>query len=156
MWSKMGMWWSLRSKKIMIKKILIIIGITLVLIVVGIWVSIYLFGKSMCGDDPIGKYLSPDTKYEVVYYVRDCGATTGFVDNVEIDNTLIFRGEAKNGTYPTLKVIWTDDNTVSILVASSTTDLRIFREPKVHYRDINIQYDRKIIESYQKWKMRAQ
>lgn len=125
-----------------------ILGFIAVIIYIG-----YSVTQGMCGDNVIGKYISPDTRHTINYFVRDCGATTGFVDNVEIDNTLIFRGEAKDGSYPTLKVTWINDDTISILVATSTTDLRIYREPTVHYKDINIQYDRKIIDSYQKWRM---
>ncbi len=126
------------------------------MIVLGIGALIYLFGKAMCGDDPMGKYLSPDAKHEVVYYVRDCGATTGFVDHVEIDGTKILISEAYDGKYPALSVNWISNGEVSIRVSTSTTAIRIYGKPLDHYRSVKISFDPKIIESYNEYQRRME
>jgi hypothetical protein len=38
----------------------------------------------MCGEENIGEAYSPDRSYLARAYVRDCGATTGFVTHVNL------------------------------------------------------------------------
>lgn len=123
-------------------------GIVLVVITLGLWSFIYLFGKAMCGDEPIEKYQSPDSKHEIIYYIRDCGATTGFVDHVEIDGTTLLISEAKDGKIPALHLNWVTNKEISIEVSTTTRDLRVYRKPLDSYKDINISLDPKITRSY--------
>jgi hypothetical protein len=46
--------------------------------------ALLVMGCSMCGDDVSGTSLSPDGRWAVTAYVRDCGATTSFVTHVVI------------------------------------------------------------------------
>ncbi len=107
----------------------------------------------MCGDEVIGKYISPDSRHTINYFVRDCGATTGFIDHVEIDSTPIFIGEARDGKNPALEINWIDNKKVSIEVSTTTNNLIIYRKPVEYYQGISIQYNQKIMDSYQNGKM---
>ena len=48
-----------------------------ILLVVGISTLAYLF-FSMCGNDPVAEFVSPDAGAKLVVFQRDCGATTDF------------------------------------------------------------------------------
>jgi hypothetical protein len=43
----------------------------------GIGLLVYVFA-SMCANEPIAEYVSPDARAKLVVFQRDCGATTGF------------------------------------------------------------------------------
>lgn len=127
----------------MIKRILIIIGIISALIILGIGLIFYFFAKGLCGDTQIGKYQSPDSKYEVNYYERDCGATTPFVENIELNGRTILRAVTYgNKDYP-FQVKWINSQKVSVTTASSTTSMRIYKISK-DYKNIQIIFDDKI------------
>ncbi len=127
----------------MIKRILIIIAVILALIALGIMALFYLFAKGLCGDTQIGKYQSSDSRYEVNYYERDCGATTAFVENLELNGQTILRATTYgNNDYP-FSVKWVGNQKVSVTTASSTTSVRVYR---IHdtYKNIQIIFDDKI------------
>lgn len=127
----------------MIKKILITLGILIALVVLILAVSWYLLGKMLCGDDRFVKYQSPNEKHEIVSYRRNCGATTPFVENLELNGQTIFRATTYgNKDYP-FQVKWIDNQKVSVTTASSTTSMRIYTMSK-DYKNIQIIFDDKI------------
>lgn len=135
----------------MIEKIIKITALSILGFIAVIIFIVYSSIKGMCGDEIIGKYISPDTKHTINYFVRDCGATTGFVNNVEIDGNLILRAEPNDGNLSApFQIVWSDNNKVFIGVATSTNSFRIYTEPIDEYKDIQIVLDQKIIKSYHK------
>ncbi len=138
----------------MIKKILIIGTISILGFIAIFIFIIYSFTNGMCKDEIIGKYISPDTKHTINYFVRDCGATTGFVNNIELDSNLIVRAEPNDGGYAPFRVRWIDDEHILIEVVASTTSMRIYKQPLSNYRGIDISLDPKIISSYNAYQRR--
>ena len=57
-----------------------------ILLVVGISTLAYLF-FSMCGNDPVAEFVSPDAGAKLVVFQRDCGATTGFSTHASLLNS---------------------------------------------------------------------
>jgi hypothetical protein len=131
----------------MAKRILLFLGIIAAGILC-IYLMLFLFVASMCGDEPIETYLSPDSIHEAKYFIRDCGATSGFIDHVEIDGTTVLISEAKDGKIPALHLDWISNNEISIGVSTTTTDLRVYRKPLNSYKEIEINLDPKIMSSY--------
>ena len=41
-------------------------------------------GENLCGNEIIEEIKSPDNKYKLVIFQRDCGATTGFSTQISI------------------------------------------------------------------------
>lgn len=127
----------------MIKRILITVGVVLVLIVLGLWLLFYLFGKAMCGDDQFVKYQSPNQRHEIVSYRRNCGATTTYVYNVKLDGKTILRytyGES-------ISVKWIDDKNVFIETASSSPYMKTYKILE-NYNNIQINFGQDIKNSY--------
>lgn len=138
----------------MIKKLIKVAVISILGFIV-VWIFIlYLFINSGCGNEIIGKYVSPDTKHTINYFIIDCGATTGFANNIEIDGSLILRAEPNDGDYAPFRVKWIGDRHVFIEVVASTTSMRIYKQPLSNYRGIVISFDPKIISSYDAYKKR--
>lgn len=130
----------------MIKKILITLGILIALVALILAVLWYLLGKMLCGDDRLVKYQSPNEKHEIVSYRRNCGATTPFVENLELNGQTILRAVTYgNKDYP-FQVKWIDNQKVSVTTASSTTSMRIYTMSK-DYKNIQIIFDDKIENS---------
>ena len=135
----------------MTKKIIKIAGLSIIGFVVVIIYIVYLFTTGMCGDKVIGKYVSPDAKHTIDYFVRSCGATTGFVNNIELDGNLILRAEPNDGNLSApFQIIWDGNKKVSIGVETTTNSFRIYTKQMDKYGDIDIQLDQKIIDSYHK------
>ena len=135
----------------MVKKIIKILSLSIIGFAAVIAIVVYSLIEGMCGEEVIGRYISPDTKHTINYFVRDCGATTGFVNNVEIDGNLILRAEPNDGSLSSpFQIVWNDNNEVSIKVATSTNSFRIYKEPLSEYKNIQINFDQKITDSYQR------
>lgn len=123
----------------MIRKICIAVGVIIATIVIGIALLWYLFGKAMCGDTIVGIYESPNRKHEIKYYERNCGATTTYVHNVELDGKNILRY-----TYGhQVSINWIDDNRVSVGMASSSPYMRIYKI-LTNYKNIQVIFDENI------------
>jgi hypothetical protein len=60
--------------------------IAILLLAFVVWTCLSQVVGSMCGNQLVSEYLSPDGKNKVIVFVRDCGATTGFWTNVSITN----------------------------------------------------------------------
>lgn len=105
----------------------------------------YILGKVFpCGTESIGTYISPDKEHEVNYYVVDCGATTYFVDNVELDGKTIFKGELRYPKGQALFVKWVNDDEILVEVAPTTESIKVFKLIDT-YKDIQIIFDEKIM-----------
>jgi hypothetical protein len=48
------------------------------------WTCIHSLFEGMCGNQIVTEQLSPDKKYKLVVFVRDCGATTGYSTQISI------------------------------------------------------------------------
>ncbi|MFA6294861.1 MAG: DUF5412 family protein [Candidatus Paceibacterota bacterium] len=129
----------------MIKRILIIIGIISILIVLAIGFLFYFIAKDLCDDTQIGKYKSSDSKYEVNYYRRGCGATTPFVENLELNGKTILRAVAfGEGNYDDpFQIKWINNQQVSVVTTSSTTSMRIYKISE-SYKNVKVIFDEKI------------
>jgi len=76
----------------------------------------------MCGNTIIQTSTSPNQKYKLVLYQRDCGATTGFSSQIsllDIDEKLDLEDDSGNiyiaDGYPdNFKIIWISNNSVII------------------------------------------
>jgi hypothetical protein len=76
----------------------------------------------MCGNTIIQTSTSPNQKYKLVLYQRDCGATTGFSSQISllnIEEKLDLEDDSGNiyiaDGYPdNFKIIWTSNNSVII------------------------------------------
>ena len=76
----------------------------------------------MCGNTIIQTSVSPNQKYKLVLYQRDCGATTGFSSQISLlDNNEKLDLEDDSGNvyiangYPdNFKIIWISNNSVII------------------------------------------
>lgn len=79
------------------KKIVIVLSslfVAIPLIIAGLF--IYAAGD-ICGNEVYSEALSPDKKYKVVVFQRDCGATTGFSTQISIiDSTDDLKNESGN------------------------------------------------------------
>lgn len=107
----------------MIKKIILALGILIVVVVITSTIVWYMLGRIFCGDDQFENYQSPNEKHQVVSYRRNCGATTTYVYNVELDGKNILRY-----TYGEPVVVkWVDDKNVSVSMASSSPYMRIYK-----------------------------
>ncbi len=135
----------------MVKKIIKILALSIAGFVAVVVIIIYLLVNGMCGDEVIGEYISPDSKHVINYFVRDCGATTGFANNIEIDGNLILLAEPNDGNLSSpFQITWNDNNKVSIKVATNTNSFRIYTKPINQYKNIQIDLDQKIIDNYQR------
>ena len=130
----------------MLKKILIISGVSLISIAIVMGLLYYAFtmlADDMCGNTQIGAYKSPDSKLEINYYERDCGATTPFVENIELDGQTILRAVTYGNSDHPFTVKWIDAQKVSVTTASSIVSMRIYKMQDA-YEDIRIIFDDKI------------
>ncbi len=136
------------------KKIILglLIGI-LSLVAIFILTIAFIFGDS-CTNQIVDIQISPDKKYQVVTFTRECGATTGFSTQVSIlkandtfdkidekGNTLIMSDKIQNGLMDEnggarIRVNWTDANKLKILYDSRTETSK--RETE--YKDIKVEY----------------
>ena len=128
----------------MIKKIFITFVALISIVALTLAILWYLFGKIMCGDDQFVKYQSPNDKHEIVKYRRNCGATTTYVYNVELDGKTIL-----SYTYgePVL-VEWIDDRNVSIDMASSSPHMETYKILE-NYKNIQINFGQNIKSDHQ-------
>ncbi len=132
----------------MIKKVIKIAVVSVLGFIVVIIFILYSFAKGMCGYEVVGKYISPDKKHTVDYFIKDCGVATGFVNNIEIDGKLILRAEPNNGESAPFKIVWDNNEKLSIRVATNTTSFRTYNKLLNNYKNIEIKLDQKIIDSY--------
>lgn len=127
-----------------------ILGLVVVFVALIFFIN-YLFWKGMCRDEVIGKYISPDTRHTISYFVRDCGAASGFGNHIELDDKLILQAEPKDGNLSApFQITWINNKKVSIKVATTTKNLNIYTEPIHQHKDIQIELDQKIIDSYRR------
>ncbi len=86
----------------------------------------------MCGNEIFNSYISPDKKYKVVVFQRDCGATTSFNTQISIikngkklpkesGNTFTGRGHPDNHL---VKVTWINNKQLIIHENFSESYLR--------------------------------
>lgn len=117
----------------------IILITTLIILVAGSILGIgYFLLPSFCDDIQYGKFISPDGRHEIKYYERGCGATTPFVENIELDGKTILR--TVPGVY---SINWVNNNQVKITSATSTTYLKIYKILD-KYGTISIVFDDRI------------
>lgn len=109
-------------------RVLLIVGGTLVILVIASVGWFWFFGPSMCGNEIISEFPSPNGMRKVVVFQRDCGATTGFSTQASIlgmnqmlenqaGNT--FTSDTDHGAAPSgpgggpaLSVAWQGENSV--------------------------------------------
>jgi hypothetical protein len=79
------------------RKFLILATGTVVVIVAA--VSLFLHFNPPCGEDVISEETSPDGRYIAVLFERNCGATTPYVDHINLRlATMKFNTEFFDGT----------------------------------------------------------
>ena len=120
-----------------------ILGLTIVVIILGVALLIYLFFRGMCGEESVGVFPSPNGRHEVSYYIKDCGATTYYVDNIELDGKNILRAEARYPDGVPFSIQWTDNTHVSIETSTSTENVTVYKITDT-YNGIDILFDEKI------------
>ena len=102
--------------------------------------AFWYFGPSMCGNEVVGRYPSPDGLKQLVVFERDCGATTGFSTQASIlpagkvlknDQGNVFISDTDHGAAPSgpgggphLDAHWQDSRTI---VLSYHQLARVFR-----------------------------
>ena len=69
-------------KKI-IKYTFVVLGTLCLLVGIAFFCLNRLF-SGMCGNDVYSSYTSPDGKYDLIVFQRDCGATTGFSTQISL------------------------------------------------------------------------
>ncbi len=110
-------------------------------------------GADLCGNNQIDRIPGPDGQSELVVFVRNCGATTGFSTHVSLldrsealgDATgNVFVGDSDRGAAPTdegnslrLHIDWTDDRTVKI---AHSRLARVFKS-EAEVNDITIRFE---------------
>jgi hypothetical protein len=108
--------------KAIIIKVLKYITITLLFIILFFYLLLdYLF-SGLCGNTIIQTSTSPNQKYKLVLYQRDCGATTGFSSQIsllDIDKKLDLEDDSGNiyiakGYPDNFEIIWLSNNSVLI------------------------------------------
>jgi len=131
--------------------IVIIISVTLVAIVV--FGSIYFMSSNLCTNNIIQEYPSPNGKYKIVLFERDCGATTDFSsqvsllktnDNLKNEGGNLFvcdcdHGKAPRAKWggPEIRIHWINQDTLNI---SYHKNVRIFLK-QFKLKKIFIKYD---------------
>lgn len=102
----------------------------------------------MCGNDIIGTGLSPDKQLRVVIFYRDCGATTGYGEQVSILDSRhslpntggnIFITDDNHGAAPNgvnIETKWLNSRQLQI---SYDNRARIFKKKK-QYKGVSILY----------------
>jgi hypothetical protein len=79
----------MKNKVTKLNKTFWVLGIImiLILIVVICFIPGLLSLSDMCGDDEVFKELySPNKEYKVIYYIRDCGATTAASSQIKLES----------------------------------------------------------------------
>jgi len=113
-----------------IRKILKILGISLGVIIIGIIGFRYYALSDLCANTLITSSLSPDGKWSVVFFERNCGATTGFSSQVsliqadeELENDAgnIYIAEGYPENY---KIQWTSNTSVTVSGAKGHASLK--------------------------------
>jgi len=100
--------------------VLKIIGISIGLFLIAMFGVGYYFASGMCANSVVTSATSPNGKWEVVVFERNCGATTGFSSQIslieageelddEAGNIYIAEGYPKDYT-----VNWKSDDSVKI------------------------------------------
>jgi hypothetical protein len=115
----------------MIVKAFKVIGISLVVIVLLMFGAGYYFVSSMCANTVVTSSTSPNGKWKVVLFERNCGATTGFSSQIslmkldeelsnEAGNIYIAEGYPKGYT-----LNWKSDVSVKIDGASANSNKKV-------------------------------
>lgn len=68
----------------MIRKIALIFGAGVSVIVGAFALLLHISAGAMCGNQPLARVPSPDRQLDAVLFERDCGATTGFSTQVTV------------------------------------------------------------------------
>ena len=108
-----------------------------------------------CKNQIVESYMSPDNKYEIILFLRDCGATTGFstqVSIIETGNELPNKGGnifiADEGDTPVslgswggpfVELKWISQDKMIIEYPKAS---RIFKN-EMQYKDIQIEYKKR-------------
>jgi hypothetical protein len=95
-------------------KILKSIGLVISLIIIILCVLFFLFSKSMCGTEVIGKYTSDSGKETVTKTLFDCGATTDYTTFLKIGILNHEIMSIKSAHEDDLSVKWIDDKNAII------------------------------------------
>jgi hypothetical protein len=128
------------------------VGILAGIVLVGIGAISYGL-QSMCGNDIVAEYPSPDGGMRVVVFVRNCGATTDFSTqasllgpNTQLANSAgnLFTADRDHGTAPAgpkggpeLRVRWTGPSAV---VLEHHQRARVFQAERLRGR-IDVRYE---------------
>jgi len=131
--------------------IISILAIIFIIILIGSFILIFVLRDS-CVNSIAEEVFSPDKKFKVVVFERNCGATTDFSTQISIldseedlgnENGSIFIGDSDHGRVVlseknviNTNIIWKDSKTILIQVDPLA---RIF-ENKTNYRGFKILY----------------
>jgi hypothetical protein len=76
--------------------------LSIFLLIFVVWTCLSQTFGSMCGNELVSEYLSPNGRNKVIVFVRDCGATTGFWTNISITNRSHKLGEDETSNAATI------------------------------------------------------
>jgi len=123
-----------------LKQALKVIGAGIVVFAVVVAIALYAIADAMCQNEVLSDERSPDGKYRVVKFQRDCGATTDFSTQVSVipawwylrnvsGNLFVAdtdHGKAPSGAGggPQVRVEWMSP---SMLLVSYHPDARVFK-----------------------------
>lgn len=113
------------------RKVVAWIAIPVVAVGVAAWVGVSsLSSESLCGNEKLAEFPSPDGEFKAVVFKRDCGATTGFSTqvsvmrreaalgnasgNVFVEDTDHGRAPSGRGGGPEAKVVWIGNRALRI------------------------------------------
>lgn len=106
--------------------LLIVIAISIAIIELG-----YFIGSDMCANTVESSQLSPDGKWKIVLFERDCGATTGFSsqisllkanENLSNESGNVYTAEGEPRSYT---VKWQGNNLVKVTGPTSRGNLKL-------------------------------
>lgn len=124
----------------MLKQALKIVGTGIVVLAVVVAIALYVIADAMCQNEVLSDVRSPDGKYRVITFQRDCGATSDFSTQVSVipawwylrnvsGNLFVAdtdHGKAPSGPGggPDVRVMWMSPSLLSI---SYHPDARVFK-----------------------------
>ena len=114
-----------RSIKIIIIIFIAVITLALVYFLIGM----QILGSSVCGDEILQQQNSPTGSHELIYFIRDCGATTDFVTQIKVvsqnkEKTIL----TINGSHKNIEWKWDTSNDLSIHYDGKMRDVFDFVE----------------------------
>ena len=114
-----------------------IIKITLLaILILGILIVLYFYvlprlaffepGSTSCSDELIGEYASPGSSVIARHVVKDCGATTDFSTNVNVDENTALR--IKGYHTDDIEIVWEDGINLKIKYKGDENLIQLFNK----------------------------